>query len=395
MSRILRRPMFRGGRVESKEDLKVVDQMGIAKLANGGMAQRPGYGYGDIVMDEYESINEKIPMPKKQPLSTGDYLRIASSGLDILGAPSEGSGIGGALRSAAGPLSKLGVDLGGSIDEREAKALAERNAKVNAVTEGALQMRIADANSRKVQDVQAEYLNAFWNPLIEAEQDADRKQKLQNDKDKAVYKVIVLGLDVSDEYKILGNQAAYADAVGMAEGQLQSEGVARTDKTYQSLRAKYIAKYLAQIAKSLDPTLPGDAGYFPTEEKAKGGRVGKAIGGMMTEDVNMMTQTPTGMKDVNVQETVTENDGTDASIDEQYGQGASEEAMADSTNEINISYEQLRDRLPPEVGDDIVLLLSQSYEALADFAEIQTQADVNQFNTKYDVQLFLPQQSGV
>ena len=47
-----------------------------------------------------------------------------------------------------------------------------------------------------------------------------------------------------------------------------------------------------------------------------------------------------------------------------------------------------------EVTDDIVYLLSQSYEALADFAEIQTQADVNEFNIKYNVQLFLPQQSG-
>ena len=376
MSRILRRPMFRGGRVESKGDLKVVDQMGIAKLANGGMAQRPGYKYGQIVMDEYENINEKIPMPERQPMSTGDYLRIASAGADILGAPSEGSGIFGALRSAAPSLSKLGTDLGTSIDAREAKALADRQNKVNAVTEGALQMRIAEAGSRKVQDVQAEYLNAFWDPRIEAEQDPTKKQQLQNDKDKAVYKVIVLGLDVSDEYKILGNQAAYADAVGMAEGQLQSEGVMRTDKSYQGLRAKYVAKYLAQIAKSLDPTLPGDAGYFPTEEKAKGGRVGKANGGMMTEtaDVNMMTETPQGIEDVNVSET---------------------ETMPEQTNEINVSYEQLRDRLPPEVGDDIVLLLSQSYEALADFAEIQTQADVNQFNTKYDVQLFLPQQSGV
>ncbi len=42
--------------------------------------------------------------------------------MDILGAPSEGSGIGGALRSAAGPLSKLGGDLGSSIDAREAAA---------------------------------------------------------------------------------------------------------------------------------------------------------------------------------------------------------------------------------------------------------------------------------
>ena len=59
MSIVLRRPMFRGGRV---------------RKSNGG------------VMDIYEQISEKIPMPeRRQPraLSTGDYLRIASAGLDI------------------------------------------------------------------------------------------------------------------------------------------------------------------------------------------------------------------------------------------------------------------------------------------------------------------------
>ena len=66
----------------------------------------------------------------------------------------------------------------------------------------------------------------------------------------------------------------------------------------------------------------------------------------------------------------------------------------EETNQINISYEQLRERLPQEISDEIVQLLSQSYEAFADFAEIQTQADVNEFNTKYNVQLFLPKQSG-
>jgi len=64
------------------------------------------------------------------------------------------------------------------------------------------------------------------------------------------------------------------------------------------------------------------------------------------------------------------------------------------TNQVNISYEQLRERLPQEISNEIVLLLSQSYEAFADFAEIQTQADVNEFNTKYNVQLFLPKQAG-
>ena len=111
------------------------------------------------------------------------------------------------------------------------------------------------------------------------------------------------------------------------------------------------------------------------EEDASGGRVGRALGGGMTEDVNVMTKTPGGTSDINVSETV--------------------EKIPQETNAINISYEQLRNRLPPEIKDDIVLLLSQSYEAFADFAEIQTQADVNEFNIKYNVQLFLPQQTGV
>ena len=60
---------------------------------------------------------------------------------------------------------------------------------------------------------------------------------------------------------------------------------------------------------------------------------------------------------------------------------------------VPLSYDELRSRLPQSIGDDIVRLLSTSYEALADFAEIRTQTDVNSFNTKYQVQLVLPQEA--
>jgi len=55
-----------------------------------------------------------------------------------------------------------------------------------------------------------------------------------------------------------------------------------------------------------------------------------------------------------------------------------------------IDFETLRARLPKEIGDDIVRLISTSPEALEDFATIQTQQDVNNFNMKYDVELILP-----
>ena len=62
------------------------------------------------------------------------------------------------------------------------------------------------------------------------------------------------------------------------------------------------------------------------------------------------------------------------------------------TEPVPLSYDELRARLPQSISDDIVRLLSTSYEALADFAEIRTQTDVN-FNTKYQVQLVLPQEA--
>ena len=56
----------------------------------------------------------------------------------------------------------------------------------------------------------------------------------------------------------------------------------------------------------------------------------------------------------------------------------------------NLSYEELRARLPREITDDIVVILSESPQALIDFSEIQTQTDVDEFNMKYGVNLALP-----
>jgi hypothetical protein len=56
----------------------------------------------------------------------------------------------------------------------------------------------------------------------------------------------------------------------------------------------------------------------------------------------------------------------------------------------NIDYDTLRARLPQSITDDIVRLISTSAEAMEDFATIQTQQDINNFNEKYGVELVLP-----
>tara|TARA_Y100000401_G_scaffold113510_1_gene114259 strand:+ start:1427 stop:2938 length:1512 start_codon:yes stop_codon:yes gene_type:complete len=57
---------------------------------------------------------------------------------------------------------------------------------------------------------------------------------------------------------------------------------------------------------------------------------------------------------------------------------------------MKLTYAQLRDRLPPEITDDVVQLLANSEEALQEFAYIETQNDVNAFNLKYGVNLIIP-----
>ena len=57
----------------------------------------------------------------------------------------------------------------------------------------------------------------------------------------------------------------------------------------------------------------------------------------------------------------------------------------------DLSYTELRSRLPQEISNEIVMLLSNSKQALLDFANIQTGEDVSSFNQQYDVNLTLPQ----
>jgi len=55
-----------------------------------------------------------------------------------------------------------------------------------------------------------------------------------------------------------------------------------------------------------------------------------------------------------------------------------------------LSYQELRDRLPAEITDDVVNLIANNAEALQEFAYIRTQEDVNGFNVKYGVNLVIP-----
>ena len=386
MSRILRRPMFRGGRVESKEDLKVVDQMGIAKLATGG---RVGYDMGGEVedyMEIIEAVRKSRPdLPEKKGMSTADYLRIASAGMDILGAPSEGSGIGGALRSAAAPLSKLGGDMAGSLDARTAARAELLANEENAITDMASAI-MKSRNYRPDRGFNVDRTVAL------IKENTERRQVIDGilESDESLVKYIqdnnieaTTVEQIAAVRKKLQNEKEVVMSV-LRDILPKNENMTAFLKTPQAqlLFASVIAaEEKRQGMKQNDPNFDTNALIIAIN------RIGQKDGGLTTGYAQG------GLTEM-VSETETmDGPSTDEEIDEQYGAGAAENAMNDAMakNSNALTYDELRLRLPPEVSDDVVKLLAASDEALLEFSNISTQQDVNEFNVKYGVELVLPQ----
>jgi len=320
--------MFRGGKVSSY-GTGIASGLGRPGMQNGG------------VMDIYESVKERIPMPEQQGLTTGDYLRIASAGLDILGRPGEKGGISGALAAASQPLAKLGVDLGASLDARRQKALEQREELARTITGAETELEASRIRSRTAVDAKKGYLDAVYDiKRKQAGGDAAKLAEIEKDYQKDFELFVVKGFDASDIFNVIKGDAVQERIFEIAESAVEAKGISEDDPRYSTEVFKEAQRVANEYATSLQTSF------------ADGGAV-------------------------DVTETVTE------------------EVIQEPTKPMpmQVTYDQLRARLPKEIGDEIVNLLANSYEALADFAAIATQADVDNFNTKYGVELVLPQEA--
>ena len=344
MNRTLRRPMFRIG--------------GVAEGITSGLQPRQGYATNK------ENLVRPNDPSKYRDTGLSDFL--INFGLDMASRPASGNIFQQVATSAKEPFKQfqtaraageerdweMGLHKEKMDFERDKFAYEQERDKADR----ALQRHLGELEAKGEKEFIEEQIDAYWDSQIAAAPPSEHA-KLEDKRRRDKYNVIVLGADISDRYKILSNQEATAQAYASAETEIQntinpSTGIkwVETDANYGTVLQTLINKYLRLATKFLDEE------QAKTTNKATGGRVGYQGGGDVMPAAGTMDQ--------------------------------------GGTNEINISYEQLRERLPQEISNEIVLLLSQSYEAFADFAEIQTQADVNEFNTKYNVQLILPKQAG-
>jgi len=108
--------------------------------------------------------------------------------------------------------------------------------------------------------------------------------------------------------------------------------------------------------------------------EATGGRVGYQFGAtnqgvqpmQASLNVDETIQTPTGtvQEDVSIRENIQPS--------------------------VNMTYQEFRAKMPPQVDDEIVQLIYYNQDAFADFAQIKTQDEVYTFNNKWGVSLVLP-----
>ena len=342
MSNILRRPMFRLGGQSS-------DGVGITSGLN-----RKNYGYGDKYLGQldemYDASNKaldyygKVGTPELM-LTLSDVIRQGGSISDMVG-----NATSAVLPMAANytkaqslipsmkfknlaTMAELGIksDVAGIETATQTRLRAGQKANEIANLYGGISSLMAKAktNDKKaIQDLATYNLN----------------ERISNEK-------------YMDERTVRANalkfvQDVYGDDQDILMATLQDE----TSDAFKLL--KQAEEYIRGLESNF----------------AQGGRVGLRLSYPGTvEEASMaeQIQTPGGVEDI------TENEEVIAEGQEMGGPK-------------NDPFVILRARLPKEITDDVVKLIAYNPDAFKDFAAIETQQDVINFNETYGVELVLP-----
>tara|TARA_R100000234_G_scaffold83573_1_gene52950 strand:+ start:165 stop:1235 length:1071 start_codon:yes stop_codon:yes gene_type:complete len=356
MSRVLRRPMFRGG--------GKIDSRGTG--ITSGLEDRKGFQNGGIDLGRVQSESEKLfelqksmglfDRPERKTLfglGAPEFLALAQRGFEFAGKGGDQT-LGQKLASTAADT--LG-DIG-AIKQTQRKEDLEKDKLEKAIKAGNIEAVYGQLGKEAIQKAKSEgtgyqiekkieligTLNSEISALEDQIKDAtgDSKIELQRQLDtkKDQLGVLVKEYDVVVSEFLKSDEGEYL--FGDISEELQRENNPATNEDWETTDPGFYAEVMKRVREALLPT-----------GMKKGGRVKMQQGGMTTQ-TTQPTQQP--------------------------------ETLA-------LSFADLRARLPQEITNDIVALVSQSNQALSDFANIRTQADVDNFNKKYGVNLVLPQEA--
>ena len=299
----------------------------------------------------FDSIYEEEKSKLEKLIGDDDEKGMAAIAL------SEAIGTPGTIADKAAVLNKslLGIMKGKKKDKKDIAKLAYtatkeiQKAKIAAGKEGLTEKQLN--KMRRLREIITDTTGSFTK-----EQKADAQAKL------AIEKALMADVSgKSDTTKLLDPQKGREilekfekGAIKLAKMDKNSPEYARELESYKAF-IEYYSNYPELIAsiRRIDARNIGALG------RKDGGRIGFANGSPMEESIQ---------------------------VSETVGQG-----QVPTAQTPQLSFEEIRNRLPKEITDEIVRLIAGSNEALQDFSYIRTQGDVDKFNMKYGVTLVLPQ----
>ena len=334
----------------------------------------PAQFTGEDELTDFDAIVEKVVPNKKidddtpkEPTFEDTYEKEKSRIEKLLGdddqkgmaaiALSEAIGTPGTIADKAAVLNKslLGIMVGKKKDKKDIAKLAYtatkeiEKAKIMAGKEG-----FSEKNYKKMTQLQ-KIISDTTGTYNEAQKKAAAAEYA------IAEKVISSVGGKKDTTKILDPDKALKNLKDFEKGAKKLAKMDKTSAEYAEALESYMARieFLSNYPELMASIRRIDAANVGVLNKKDGGRIGFANGTPMEESIQ---------------------------VSETVGQGEVPTAQT-----AQLSFEEIRNRLPKEITDDVVRLISGSNEALQDFSYIRTQGDVDKFNMKYGVTLVLPQ----
>ena len=385
MNRILKRPMFRRGGSAGTGITSGLDTPKRGLVDGPGMYSQPAsddpYDRALKTTERFEGDIDRF-VSRQPALGPGTLPGFLTSfGLDLASRTPTGKGFSGLLATAAGAAK-------GPFETFQAAQLtrgAEKSDLKKDIFTSALaseydleKERIEQAgegtsDDRKTPEVEREIIKTAQQNIFTAEDiltkpDATDQEKLDAQRTIQINQnVLQKELGIPVEYQAIltnetlfnENQDAYVLSYNQAQRIKQKEAIDQGKTPEEALAEFPLMK--AGTAQAINYTIQqlNERFKFRTT-RADGGRIGYSMGS---------------------EEAV----GSEPLMKELV------ETEKDTGSVQDLSFTELRARLPNEISNDIVQLLARSKKALLDFANIQTTEDISNFNKLYDVNLTLPQ----
>jgi len=378
MNRILKRPMFRRG-----------GSAGTG-ITSGLDTPRKEFSLGTDPYDRALKTTERFEgdidkFVSRQPALGPGTLPgfLTSFGLDLASRTPTGSGFSGLLATAAGAakgpfetFQAAQLTRGGEkSDLRKDIFTSALASEYDLEKERIEQEGEGTSDDRKTPEVEREIIKTAQQNIFNAEDILNKpgvtdQEKLDAQRTIQINQNVLqkeLGIPVefqailSNEALFNENQDAYVLSYNQAQTAKQKEYLANNqDKTPADALAEF-PLMKAGTAQAINYTIQQLSERFKFRTtRADGGRIGYSMGS---------------------EEAV----GSEPLMKELA------ETEKDTGSVQDLSFTELRARLPNEISNDIVQLLATSKKALLDFANIQTTEDISNFNKLYDVNLTLPQ----